>query len=729
MSTDALPHYPIRSSELPASWSTAFITDIAGLVEPGFPSGDHNRTGEGVPHLRPMNISRDGNITLEDVKYVPISASVVRLAEGDVLFNNTNSPVLIGKTAYIPLNTDFAFSNHMTRIRLKNGISPEFIARQLHYFWMTGYFKQRCVNHVNQASISSKPLANTVPVVIPPLAEQRRIVAKIEELFAELDVAVVELERVRVNLKRYRASVLKAAVTGELTADWRAKQRSLEPAATLLERILTNRRTKWEADQLAKFQATGKSPPKDWQAKYPEPSKADTTTLPTLPDGWCWATVEYLLNELICNGISVKGQDTPPGTPALRLSAMSENGFDYSKRRYIPIPDKVAEELQIRENDFYISRGNGSIHLVGRGSLAQTPPELIVFPDTMIRVRLMSVEMSRFVATLWGSTFIRKQVEKRARTTAGIYKISQKDVEEFVVPLPSLAEQEAIVLEVEARLSDVTAAEAVVSANLIRAARLRQSILKEAFAGRLVPQDPADEPAPALLERIRTAKPTAPPAKSSRGKRATATVNEALLDVMAYAVPFSTPSAPLNRTKLQKECYLIQTHLGCELVDSFLRAKFGPYSPDLEHAEPAGVERGYFTVDEVRAGEDKFAVRYTSGVNAVTGRAAGLLRLGEKADEAEKLVRLICAMSTNDAELFGTVYAVWNDILRVRKQADVITVIMGVHEWHPGKAKKFPPEVIRDRINWMRETGYIPTGRGKHTEPTKPKRGRKSIAE
>ena len=118
------------------------------------------------------------------------------------------------------------------------------------------------------------------------MSEQRRIVAKIEELFSDLDAGVAALKRIKANLKRYRAAVLKAAVEGRLTEAWRAKHPNTEPATKLLERILAERRKKWEADQLAKFAAAEKTPPKGWREKYVEPLPPDTSGLPELPQGW-----------------------------------------------------------------------------------------------------------------------------------------------------------------------------------------------------------------------------------------------------------------------------------------------------------------------------------------------------------------------------------------------------------------------------------------------------------
>ncbi|MDE0603898.1 MAG: restriction endonuclease subunit S [bacterium] len=138
----------------------------------------------------------------------------------------------------------------------------------------------------------SQTVIKTIAFPLAPLPEQRRIVAKIESLFARLDEGVAALKRAEANLERYRASVLKAAVEGRLTEGWRRDNPPEETGEDLLRRILDERRKRWEAEQLAKFEAKGRKPPKNWRTNYKEPVAPDTSRLPGLPEGWCWATVE-----------------------------------------------------------------------------------------------------------------------------------------------------------------------------------------------------------------------------------------------------------------------------------------------------------------------------------------------------------------------------------------------------------------------------------------------------
>lgn len=491
-------------TELPTGWAWTTIGEVTeSIVDQSGPSG--------IGDFLYVDISSIDNKAKKIVfaKSIPIaqapSRARQRLRAGDVVVSMTRPN--LNAVAMVPVNMECAIGSTGLHVLRTNTTNPAW----LYYLVQTEAFinaMSGLVLGVLYPAVRPKDIrAYTIPLASLP--EQHCIIAEIEKQFTRLDAGVVVLERVRANLKRYRASVLKAACEGRLVpteADLaRAEGRDYEPADQLLARILKERRAKWEADQLAKMQTQGKVPKDDkWKEKYQEPVEPDTTNFPELPEGWAWMTVDAMLAEPLCNGISVKGSDTPPGVAALKLNAMSERGFKYQFVRYLPIDEKLAKDLEVVAGDFFVSRGNGSLDLVGRGTLAQDPPFQVVFPDTMIRLRFLEiVKSSVWVSTIWPAKFVRRQIERRVKTTAGIWKIAQPEVASVKFPFPPLAEQHRIVAEVERRLSVIDELEAVITANLKRAERLRQSILKRAFEGKLVPQDPNDEPASALLERMR----------------------------------------------------------------------------------------------------------------------------------------------------------------------------------------------------------------------------------
>lgn len=372
-----------------------------------------------------------------------------------------------------------------------------------------------------------------LPIRLAPLNEQRRIVAKIEELFSDLDAGVAALERIRANLKRYRAAVLKAAVEGKLSQAWRAKQvdaasrrvgsecaetgsvasvkatrqdaaSTLEPATKLLERILTERRQKWEQTQLAKFAAAGKTPPKGWREKYIEPAAPDTSALPELPQGWCWARIEQLLTRSEY-GTSVKCDYGAIGPPVLRIPNIAKGQIDLDDMKQATVQIGLTGEDALQKGDLLMCRTNGSINLIGKAALVRGNYEPFhTFASYLLRFRFREHNtLPKWVHLFLTSSHGRLFIEKNAASSAGQHNISLSLIHTMLLPLPPLAEQSEIAQEVESRLSIIEETEAQINANLKRAAHLRQSILKRAFEGKLVPQDPSDEPAEKLLERIK----------------------------------------------------------------------------------------------------------------------------------------------------------------------------------------------------------------------------------
>ena len=177
---------------------------------------------------------------------------------------------------------------------------------------------------------------------------------------------------------------------------------------------------------------------------------------------------------------------------------------DLKEVRYFERLPIESDGYWIEENDLLFTRYNGSVDLLGVSGMVRNCTEPTLHPDKLIRVKtVLGTPLPSFIEIASNVGFSRRHMESRTRTTAGQTGISGKDIREIPLPLPSSDEQKQILSEVGQRLSIVDAIEAQVEANLKRAARLRQGILKRAFEGRLVPQDPDDEPAARLLERLR----------------------------------------------------------------------------------------------------------------------------------------------------------------------------------------------------------------------------------
>ena len=327
-------------------------------------------------------------------------------------------------------------------------------------------------------------------VYFPPFPEQRRIVAKLEELFTRLDAGVTALKAVQAQLKRYRASVLKAAVEGRLVpteADLaRAEGRDYEPADRLLARILAERRAKAGA-------------------KYKEPVAPNTANLPELPEGWVWATVEQLASKddyalaIGPFGSNLKVSDyANEGVPLIFVRNITTSSFSDYGSKYVS--QTKANELRAH----WVSAGDILITKMG-----DPPGDACIYPENnpigvitadCIKFRPMNLTNVRYILTAINSQVVQRQLLNITKGVAQL-KVSLGRFRGVAIPVPPLAEQHHIVTEVERRLSVVDELEADITTNLKRADRLRQSILQRAFTGKLVPQDPNDEPAEALLRR------------------------------------------------------------------------------------------------------------------------------------------------------------------------------------------------------------------------------------
>jgi type I restriction enzyme S subunit len=387
--------------------------------------------------------------------------------EGDVLFAKITPCMENGKMAVARglRNGVGCGSTEFHVLRPRPGVDAHYV----YHFVSSASFRGEAAHHMTGAVGQKRvPVAflERCEIPLPGLDEQRRIVAEIEKQFSRLDEAVANLKRVKSNLKRYKAAVLKAAAEGRLVPTEaelaRTEGRMYESGAELLVRILEERRA-------------------SWAGRYELPLRAEVLPAASLPDGWTWCTVSQLMRERIVNGLSIKESPHPTATRALRLSALTEEGLDYFDHRFLPIEPGQVGDITVQAGDFFVSRGNGSLELVGRGATAQAPPHPVIFPDTMMRVRFLSGEVARWVQMLWPSRLVRSQIESRVKTTAGIYKISQPQVASIIVPLPPVDDQRRILATVDHRLSSIRRASHEVETSRVRAEALRQSVLARSF--------------------------------------------------------------------------------------------------------------------------------------------------------------------------------------------------------------------------------------------------------
>jgi type I restriction enzyme S subunit len=311
-------------------------------------------------------------------------------------------------------------------------------------------------------------------VRLPPLDEQRRIVAEIEKQFTRLESGVAALRRGQANLKRYRAAVLKAACEGRLVPTEaelaKAENRKFETGEGPLARILTQRRQTREG-----------------RRKYKEPFAPDITMLQALPEAWTWATVDRLADETMIGldrGRAQQSDDPATGVPYIKMNNVTMDGrVNCNELVYVPASRDEALRFAVQDGDILFNTRN-SKELVGKVGLVRNPPVGAIYNNNLMRIRVPAGVSQAFLALQMCSHDFRQRMELVKKATTSVAAVYSKDLLPLAIAFPPLAEQIRIVAEVERRLSVVEELEAVVSANLRRATRLRQAILKSAFRNR-----------------------------------------------------------------------------------------------------------------------------------------------------------------------------------------------------------------------------------------------------
>ena len=440
------------------------------------------------------------------------------LFDGDYLLIAEDGANLLSRSTPIAFeaNGKFWVNNHAHIVQVPGELIPLSYLKE--YFNFTDL--RFHISGSAQPKLNQKNL-NRIEIPLAPLNEKRRIVAKIKALKARSQRVKEELEAIAPLLDQFRQSVLAAAFRGDLTADWREKNPDVETASVLLERIRAERHRRWEEAELEKMKAQGKTPKDDkWKEKYKEPESVDDSQLPELPDKWCWATLDQLLFSLR-NGLSKRPEDQPPGIPILRISAVRSMEVNTSDIRFYPID--AAEDISsylLKLGDLLFTRYNGSRSFVGVCGLVPNLTHDLLYPDKLIRGQVVDKLLcfSEYLELACNFGVSRSHIESHIKTSAGQQGIAGSDLKCTPIPLPPVAEQYKIVQAVNQQFSATQSLAAMADESAKNVQLLDQSILAKAFRGELVPQDPNDEPASVLLERIRAEREKLDTKKKAKGK-------------------------------------------------------------------------------------------------------------------------------------------------------------------------------------------------------------------
>lgn len=469
------------SDELPPGWALTDIGTLGRYVNGrGFGKDEWKKVG--LPIIRIQNLndeSAEFNYTDQEHE------SKYRVTDGDLLVAWAAS---LGVYYW---NRGPAWLNqHIFRVEVEErAVTKPFLYYTLKHA-LEGLYKKA---HGSGMVHVTKGKFDSHPVKLPPLNEQKRIVSKIDELFSRIDEGERALERVQRLVERYRQSVLKAAVTGELTRDWREKNKDqLESGEALLARILKARREAWEKAELDKMKAKGITPANDkWKQKYEEPAALDESGLPELPEGWAWSSGAQLFEW--ASGDFLPAKAMKPGD----VPVYGGNGLN-------------GQHSEANVDFATIVVGRVGVHC---GNVHLSEPKCWVTDNAIYATRLPTPACLDFLLICLRFAQLGKTSQGGAQPF-----VNQKALNEVVVAMPPLDEQNFIVDVLAMESSRIDAALATVAAELRRSAALRQSVLRSAFAGLLVSQQPDDEPAVALLERI-SAERSEAPAKPKRGRK------------------------------------------------------------------------------------------------------------------------------------------------------------------------------------------------------------------
>jgi type I restriction enzyme S subunit len=416
---------------LPPNWKWVKLGEVCEKMSNGA-NAKQSDEKIGFPISRIETIWNE-TIDLDRVKYIhEDSAEFIEkysLRQNDILFSHINSDIHLGKTAIFKSQTKTLIHGiNLLLIRFNDNVLPDFFNYQFKYKRKNGEFIRIAQKSVNQSSINQPKLKN-IDFVLPPYPTQQAIVSKIEELFSELDKGIENLKTALQQLRVYRQSVLKWAFEGKFT----------------------NENLNGE-----------------------------------LPAGWRLVTLGTVI-EKPKYGTSKKCDYKTKGFGVLRIPNIARGTIDSSDLKYSSFTNQEIKTYNLQEGDILTIRSNGSVDLVGKCAIVTKKEESFLYAGYLIRLRpIPNLILSKYLLYILTTTNLRSQIEEKAKSTSGVNNINSIELAALKLILPPIDEQEQIINEIESRLSVADKMQETINQSLQQSEALRQSILKQAFEGKLV---------------------------------------------------------------------------------------------------------------------------------------------------------------------------------------------------------------------------------------------------
>ncbi len=469
-------------SELPKGWVETDFETVLSSISNGI-ADKQNKDNLGIP------VSRIETISFESVNYSRIGyvdtldekkSDKYLLVRGDILFSHINSPIHLGKTAIFDGLKKLYHGTNLLRIVTNRDIcQSEYFNYFCKYTRATGAFSLNAQHAVNQSSLNQQKI-KSFKIQLAPQAEQTRIVEKLDEVLAQVDTIKARLDGIPAILKRFRQSVLAAAVSGRLTEEWRRKNSSSNVRSLIESCVAVDKKNAIK------------------------PFRKDEINN-DIPQTWEWVRLARIAE--VISGIA-KGSKTSSAVisrPYLRVANVQRGYLDLSEVKEISVPLAKAKSLELKRGDILFNEG-GDIDKLGRGWIWEEQIPDCIHQNHVFRARVYSVGIEPKYISYYGNSSGKDYFLREGTQSVNLANINKTTLSLLPIPLPPVEEQKEIVRLVDQFFAFADTIEAQVKKAQARVDNLTQSILAKAFRGELVAQDPDDEPAEKLLERIAQAR-------------------------------------------------------------------------------------------------------------------------------------------------------------------------------------------------------------------------------